>query len=122
MAAPVVHVVDDDAAVRASLVMLLEAEGLAARPYASAESFLAIAGARRGCVLADVQMGGMDGLELVARLQARGLGMPVVLMTGRPDAGLAARALRLGAVSLLDKPFTSEALLAALGSAMMASR
>src|SRR5260221_518396 len=114
----VVHVIDDDAAVRDSLALLLEAEGLAVVTYASAQMFLDSAGGDvAGCVLADVQMDGLDGVALLGRLRARDLNLPVVLMTGRSSADLAARAHRAGAVVVLDKPFTSEALLEALGVA-----
>jgi two-component system response regulator FixJ len=119
MAQAVVHVVDDDAAVRDSLALLLEAEGLAVATYVSGDAFLsAVAVGVEGCVLADVQMPGLDGLALMECLRARGLSLPVVLMTGRSSARLAADAARAGVVTVLDKPFTSETLLAALRPAL----
>lgn len=123
MAMLTVHVIEDDDAVRDSLTLLLDAEGLKAIAYPSADAFLsAVSGPARGCVLADVQMAGVDGVALLGRLKARGLDLPVVLMTGRPSADLSAKALREGAVTILDKPFSSEALLEALQGAVSAAR
>lgn len=113
------HVIDDDEAVRDSLALLLETEGLVAATYGSVEAFLASVGSTSGgCILADVHMEGMGGLEMMAELHARGVKPPVVLMTGRPSPELTARALRAGATAVVDKPFTSEALLDALRAAV----
>lgn len=116
-----VHVIDDDDAVRDSLALLLEAEGLAVATYASARVFLDGGERRRGCVLADVEMDGVDGLELLGLMKAAGLALPVVLMTGRPGRELTNLALHAGAARVLDKPFTSESLIEALQSALSAA-
>jgi two-component system response regulator FixJ len=118
MPGPEVHVIDDDRAVRDSLALLLETEGLSTATYASAEAFLEAVDAEDaafgGCVLADVQLKGMDGLEMLRRLRARGVRAPVVLMTGRPSPDLTERALRAGARAVVDKPCTPDLLLEVL--------
>jgi two-component system response regulator FixJ len=123
MASPIIHVVDDDDAVRDSLAMLLEAEGLTVATYASGQAFLeTVTGEIEGCLLADVQMAALDGLALLERLRACGWSPPAVLMTGRSSAGLTAQARRAGVSVVLDKPFTSKALLDALRDAIAAPR
>ena len=85
-AAHVVHVVDDDDAVRRSLALLLVSFGYSTETYASAEAFLAaVGGARPGCVIVDIRMPGMDGLELQEELHRRGCTMPVIVVTGHGD-------------------------------------
>jgi two-component system, LuxR family, response regulator FixJ len=118
MAARTIHVVDDDAAIRDSLRMLLEAAGLAVRTYPSAPLFLDAVGGILGCVLTDVRMPGMDGLELQRRLNERGLRLPVIVMTGQGDIPVAVRAMKAGAVDFLEKPFSDEALLGAVRRAL----
>jgi two-component system, LuxR family, response regulator FixJ len=115
---PVVFVVDDDEAVRDSLAVMLEAEGLAVEAFASGRALLeALApGGRAGCVVADVRMPDMDGLELLERLMARDGGgggrLPVIIMTGHGDVPMAVRAMKAGAVDFIEKPFTPELILA----------
>ncbi|TAN65691.1 MAG: response regulator transcription factor [Magnetospirillum sp.] len=110
-----VHIVDDDKAVRESLIMLLEAEGLAAVGYADAETFLA-----NGCltapgvVVADVRMSGMSGLDLLRRLQHRRLDLPVIVITGHADVAMAVQALKEGAIDFFEKPFDDHAFLASV--------
>ncbi|HET6521334.1 MAG TPA: response regulator FixJ [Geminicoccaceae bacterium] len=107
---PVVFVVDDDEAVRDSLAVMLEAEGFAVEAFAAGRTLLeALApGGRVGCVVADVRMPDMDGLELLERLMARGGGPPVIIMTGHGDVPMAVRAMKAGAVDFIEKPFTPE--------------
>ena len=125
-AAPVgvVHVVDDDPAVRNSLAFLLAAAGWAVRTHASAEALLSAAehGLEPGCVLTDVRMPGLDGLALQRRLGELHLHLAVVVMTGHGDVPLAVRAMKEGAVDFLQKPFSEAQLLAAVGQALAAQQ
>lgn len=110
--APVVHVIDDDDAVRDSISFLLSASGVATRVFESAEDFLAaLPGIAPGCVVTDVRMPRMSGLDLIRALRARGVNQPVIVITGHGDVPLAVRAMRAGAVDFLEKPFREEALI-----------
>lgn len=121
MTEPLVHVIDDDEAMRDSLAFLLESAGFNARLYASAPEFLAQAdGATPGCVVTDVRMPGMSGLELMRHLQERRTNLPVVVITGHGDVPLAVEAMKAGVVDFLEKPFDDEALLNAVRSALSA--
>jgi two-component system response regulator FixJ len=113
-----VHVVDDDAAVRDSLQLLLEASGLPVQTYGSANEFLGAAAGLAGCVLTDVRMPDIDGLELQRRLNERGIRLPVIVMTAQADVPLAVRAMKAGAVDFLEKPFSDDALLNAVTRAL----
>ena len=118
---PLVHLIDDDEAVRVSLVFLLEMADLPARAYASAQEFLEIAdGVTSGCVVTDVRMPGMSGLELIRRLKARGVALPVIVITGHADVPLAVEAMRAGVLDFLEKPFEDEALITSIRSALNA--
>lgn len=109
---PVVYLVDDDAAVRGALEALLGSVGLRARSFPSGEAFLAIADpSLRGCLLLDVRMPGMGGMELHAKLQERGILMPVIFITGHGDVPMAVRALKSGAADFIEKPFNEQQLL-----------
>jgi len=120
--AALVHIVDDDPAVRDSLQMLLDAAGLGARTYSSAAEFLGAATAlRSGCVLTDVRMPDIDGLTLQRRLTELGSQLPVVVMTGHGDIPIAVEALKTGAADFLEKPFDDERLLRVLRDALKAS-
>jgi RNA polymerase sigma factor (sigma-70 family) len=115
----VVYVVDDDAAVRDSLALLLSLRGYRTAVFASAEDFLAgLAQDAFGCIFADLRMPGMSGLDLMDALARRGIAMPVVIITGHGDVEAARRAFKADAVDFLEKPFddrsTSEALERAL--------
>ena len=122
-AAPQIHVVDDDPAVRDSLAFLLESAGLPARTYDSAVAFLAIApGLASGCVLTDVRMPEMDGLELQRRIAALGGNLAVVVMTGHGDVPIAVEALKAGARDFLEKPFGDERLLTVVREALAVSQ
>lgn len=118
-AAGLVAIVDDDASVRDALVGLMRAAGLTARAFASAEDFLrSDAPALAACVITDVRMPGMSGLELQARLAAGHAGTPVIFITGHADAEARRRALAAGARAFFQKPFDDEELLASLRAAM----
>jgi two-component system response regulator FixJ len=119
---PVVHVVDDDDAVRDSLTLLLESAGLVARAYCSATTLLASPPKPPGCVLTDVRMPDMDGLTLQRRLAEAGVRLPVIVMTGHADVPLAVEALKAGATDFLEKPFEDTQLLAAISRAITASQ
>jgi two-component system response regulator FixJ len=117
-----VHVVDDDAAVRDSLRFLLQASGFSVCTHASAEAFLAVAADVAGCVLTDVRMPEMDGLEMQRRLNERGVRLPVIMMTGQADVPVAVRAMKAGAVDFLEKPVDDALLVDAVGRALAAGR
>jgi len=107
-----VFVIDDDDAVRASLRLLLESEGLAVVDFPDAESFLATCSdASRGCVISDIQMPGCSGLELQAMLEARGIALPLIMLTGHADVPAAVQSLKAGAVDFIEKPFDPPRLL-----------
>jgi two-component system response regulator FixJ len=100
-----VFIVDDDPAIRDSIRMLLDAAGLTTRGFNSAEAFLADASTKRGCLIADVRMPGMSGLDLLEEIGCRQLNLPVIVMTGHADIPLAVRAMKAGAADFLEKPF-----------------
>lgn len=107
-----IHVVDDDEAVRDSLQALLQAKGLTAKTYASAEAFLAAhPSAPDGCAIVDVRMPGMDGIALLNRLRQRGHRIPVIVVTGHADIPLAVQAMKAGAVDFVEKPYSNDAIL-----------
>jgi two-component system response regulator FixJ len=114
----VVHVIDDDDAVRESLSFILDTAGLAARTYESAMAFLAVAADAKGCVVTDVRMPEMSGLDLVRRLQAMGVTLPVIVITGHGDVPLAVEAMKSGVLDFLEKPFDDEVFLGAVNSAL----
>ena len=117
-----VHVIDDDEAVRELLSLLLETTGLSVRTYASATAFLdAVPTLSVGCVLTDVQMPGLNGLELQRRLIQLGIRLPVIVMTGHGDVPIAVEALKAGAMDFLEKPLDDVQLLAVVSSALAAS-
>jgi two-component system response regulator FixJ len=119
-----VHVVDDDPAVRDSLTMLLEAADLPAQAHPDAESFLAAlgdddgAGPLPGCVVADVRMPGLSGLDLLARMQRDGLDLPLIVITGHADVAMAVQALKAGAADFIEKPFDDETFLVSVRDAL----
>jgi two-component system response regulator FixJ len=116
LAPPAVHIIDDDDAVRDSLAVLLETHGFETAGYASAPEFLTAvdAGLEEGCVVTDVQMPPMSGLELLAALRIRRNALPVIVVTARSGRALAAEALALGAQNVIEKPFTPGVLVAAV--------
>ena len=115
----VVHVIDDDEAMRDSLAFLLDCAGLNARTYESAPRFLeGLERLERGCVVTDIRMPDMTGLELVERLKALGVPDPVIVITGHGDVPLAVEAMKNGVVDFIEKPFSEERLLDAVRSAL----
>jgi two-component system, LuxR family, response regulator FixJ len=116
----VVHVVDDDVAVRKSLAFLLASDGLAVRLHESASAFLdEVKDIEAGCIVTDVRMPGIDGMEFLRRLKARGSTLPVIVMTGHADVPMAVEAMKEGAVDFIEKPFGDEVFLAAVRSALL---
>ncbi len=121
--AALVHVVDDDASVRESLALLLESAGFSVRTYDSAPAFLrAVSDRAAGCVLTDVQMPELNGLELQRRMSELGIRLPVIVMTGHGDVPIAVEALKAGATDFLEKPFEETHLLEAVNSAIARSQ
>lgn len=119
MSEPIVHLIDDDEAVRVSLGFLLEMNDLPAKTYASALEFLEVADTLEGgCVVTDVRMPEMSGLELVRRLKERGFTLPVIVITGHGDVPLAVEAMRAGVIDFIEKPFEDEVLLASIRRAL----
>lgn len=119
MASGIVHVVDDDEAVRQSLAFLLGSAGLAVRLYDSAPAFLEnLAGIKGGCLITDIRMPGMSGLDLLHALRARACGLPTIVITGHGDVPLAVEAMKAGAVDFIEKPFEQEVLLNAVQAAL----
>src|ERR1700758_2652653 len=113
-----VYIVDDDEAVRDSLSVLLESRAYAVRSFGSAPEFLAAAASLPvGCLIADIRMPEMDGLELQQCLIERDLDFPLIVITGHGDVPLAVRAMKAGAVDFIEKPFASEAILNSIGVA-----
>lgn len=116
---PVVHVVDDDEGVRNSLAFLLGCSEIATRTYESAVEFLkAVPAMAHGCIITDVRMPEMSGLDLVDRLKAMGVTDPVIVITGHADVPMAIQALHAGVADFIEKPFSDEAILLAVRSAL----
>jgi len=115
----IVHVIDDDADVRQSLAFLLSTVGLAVRVHESASAFLKILPeVQEGCIVTDVRMPGVDGIELQRRLADAGISFPVIVMTGHGDIALAVEAMKAGAVDFIEKPFDDDVLIAAIKTAL----
>jgi two-component system, LuxR family, response regulator FixJ len=115
----IVHVIDDDEAVRQSLEFLLNSADIEVRTHDSAKAFIdVLEGVDGGCVITDVRMPQMSGLELLERIGQTHSGLPVIVITGHGDVPLAVEAMKAGAVEFLEKPFDDEALLAAVRAAL----
>lgn len=113
-----IHLVDDEESIRKSAGFMLRTSGFAVQTYASGVAFLkAVKSAEPGCILLDVRMPGMDGLEVQEVLAERGITMPVIVLTGHGDVGIAVRVMKAGAVDFLEKPFEKTALLASIAVA-----
>ena len=113
--AHLVHVVDDDDAVRRSVSFALKTSGFQVRAYDSGGALLKAApDLEAGCILLDIRMPGMDGLEVQETLRAKGVTLPVIIMTGHGDVSLAVRAMKAGAIDFIEKPFEKAVLLAAI--------
>ncbi len=114
-----VYVIDDDEAMRDSLQFLLDSAGFDVKLFETAQEFLdALPGLEFGCVVSDVRMPGIDGIELLKRLKANHSGFPILIMTGHGDVPLAVEAMKLGAVDFFEKPFEDERLMAMIEGAL----
>jgi two-component system, LuxR family, response regulator FixJ len=114
----VVHIVDDDEAVRQSLAFMLSTAGIPVRVYESATSFLAgLPMLQAGCLITDVRMPDMTGLELLQQLRGKGIKLPVIVITGHGDIPLAVEAMKCGALDFIEKPFAEESILRAVRAA-----
>jgi two-component system response regulator FixJ len=115
----VVHVIDDDEAMRDSLTFLIKVAGIDVRTYDSATSFLDhLPEIKSGCIVTDVRMPGLTGIDLLHRLRERHIPLPVIVITGHGDVSLAVEAMKSGAVEFLEKPFDDDALLTAVKAAL----
>lgn len=116
---PTVHVIDDDEAARQSLAFLLDCAGLTVASYESAAEFLnAVPTMEPGCIITDVRMPGMSGVELIGRLKSLAVADPVIVITGHADVPLAIQAMKAGVADFLEKPFGDDAILNAVRSAL----
>ena len=116
---PTVFIVDDDEAVRESVALLLESENLRAEAYATAESFLDIYDTdRAGCLVLDISMPGMNGLELQESLRTKNIDIPIIFITGHGDVPMSVKALKAGAFDFIEKPFNDEILLSRVNDAL----
>src|SRR5215471_14653836 len=116
---PIVHVIDDDEAARHSLAFLLGTAKIDVKTYDSATAFLAIAAyVKSGCIITDVRMPEISGIDLLRRLKELKIGIPVIVVTGHGDVPLAVEAMKIGAAEFLEKPFDDEAILAAVRAAL----
>ena len=118
-AQPVVHVVDDDEGQRESLAFLLRSAGIEVRNFESAKAFLdVLPGAAPGCVITDVRMPDMSGIELLRRLKELKIGVPVIVITGHGDIALAVEAMKIGATDFFEKPFNDDLFVASVRAAL----
>ena len=123
MSDQIVHLVDDDDAVREALTLLLAEAGFTVRSYKSAVDFLAAPRTLQpGCIVSDIRMPGLDGLELQAKLRAGGSTAPIIFITGHGDVPMAVQALRAGALDFIEKPFDDEHLLGSIKRALATSQ
>jgi two-component system, LuxR family, response regulator FixJ len=114
-----IHVIDDDEAARQSLAFLLKASKLAVATYESATAFLKVAaGVTSGCIITDVRMPEISGIDLLRRLKELKITVPVIVVTGHGDVPLAVEAMKIGASDFLEKPFDDEVMLTAVRSAL----
>jgi two-component system response regulator FixJ len=114
----VVHIVDDDEAVRQSLAFLLSTAGIPVRVYESATSFLAaLSTLQPGCLITDVRMPDMTGIELLQQLRDKDVKLPIIVITGHGDIPLAVEAMKCGALDFIEKPFAEESILRAVRAA-----
>jgi two-component system, LuxR family, response regulator FixJ len=116
---PLVHVIDDDEAARQSLEFLLDCAGYRVRSYASAVGFLdALPQLEPGCIVTDVRMPEISGIELIDRLNRMGIEQPVIVITGHADVPMAIEAMKQGVADFIEKPFSDDAILGAVRSAL----
>jgi len=112
------HVIDDDHGARESLAFLLSTSGIPVETYAFPRAFLAIASEAKGVIVTDMRMPQMDGLEFIRRLRARGIELPVIVMTGHGGVHLAVEAMKAGALDFIEKPFDDAIILDAIRAAL----
>ena len=118
-----VHVIDDDEAARSSLEFLLSTAGLNVRTYDSAAAFVSnFKDDGRGCIITDVRMPEMSGIELLRKLKDMSVDLPVIVITGHGDVSLAVEAMKAGAVDFLEKPFDDDRMLGSINSALERNR
>ena len=115
-----ISIVEDDDSLREALVGVLRSVGYKARGFACAETFLGVQDGQCGCIITDIKMPGLSGIEMTERLRAMGYATPVIMITARADAALERQAYATGAVCLLRKPFETDALLDCLERALAA--
>jgi len=113
-----IFVVDDDADIRDSMRMLLEVAGFKVRSFTSAKHFLADDHPKHGCLIADIRMPDMSGLELQEEVTRRHIDLPVIIITGHGDVPLAVQAMKSGAIDFLEKPFSDDMILASVRRAL----
>ncbi|MCV6623783.1 MAG: response regulator [Cellvibrionaceae bacterium] len=116
------YIVDDDKGFRESLVWLLNGVDVPSQEFASAEEFLEDYDGGTGCLLLDIRMGGISGLDLQAKLQQKELALPVIILTGHGDVPLAVKAMQNGALDFIEKPFNGEELIKKIKRAMKLAR
>src|SRR5215475_5232878 len=115
----VVHVIDDDQALRESVAFLLRSAKIEVKTYESAVAFLAAAEAiKSGCIVTDVRMPEVSGMDLLQRLQERGVRVPVIVVTGHADVPLAVQAMKMGAIDFIEKPFDDDLFIASVRAAL----
>ena len=116
---PIIYVIDDDDAVRQSLEFLLKTAGMTVRGFENAKAFLDILPrVEHGCVITDVRMPGMSGIDLLRSLKDTNPELPVIVITGHGDISLAVEAMKIGAIDFLEKPFDDDQLIAAVRAAL----
>ena len=116
---PVVHVIDDDDSAREALAFLIDCAGFQVRTYDSALVFLeSLAGMEQGCIVTDVRMPEMSGVQLIGRLKALGVADPVIVITGHADVPMVIQAMKAGVADFLEKPFSDDTILRAIRSAL----
>lgn len=117
---PMIHIVDDDDAIRDALSLLMQAENIPYQTYSSAEEFLdQHAQLKLGCLLLDIRMPGMNGLELLDLLNKQDVSIPVIFITGHGDVAMAVNAMKAGATDFIEKPFDNERLLSIVNNCLV---
>jgi two-component system, LuxR family, response regulator FixJ len=115
----IVHVIDDDPAILSSIAGFLMTKGFGVQTYASAQDFLEAIGPHvTGCVVTDIRMPGISGIELAGKMKERGIALPIIVITAYADISLTIEAMKQGAVDLLEKPFSNRALVKAIREAL----
>lgn len=112
------HIIDDDDATRDALGFLLSTVDIAVAEYASAMDFLNVAREARGCVITDIRMPEIDGMQMVQRLKTMGVSLPIIVMTGHGDISMAVEAMKAGVIDFFEKPFDDELIITAVRRAL----